>query len=107
VTGAQGKREKKKSGSILLTKILALLPNSGSSMGQDFYYSHKSSESCRNSKEMLLADDFDNGPKGHFDLKRFIRSIQHIEGNPECFGEADGYCDRKDCQWREYCLKEK
>jgi hypothetical protein len=39
-----------------------------------------------------MADDFDNEPKGHFpDLKRSIRSIQCIEGNPECFGEADGY----------------
>ena len=55
-----------------------------------------------------MADDFDNEPKGHFqDLKRFIRSIQCIEGNPECFGEANGYCDRQDCLWREYCLKEK
>jgi len=53
-----------------------------------------------------MADDFDNEPKGHFpDLKRFIRSIQHIGGNPECFEEADGYCDREDCLWREYCLK--
>jgi hypothetical protein len=52
--------------------------------------------------------DFDNKSKGHFpDLKRFIRSIQHIEGKPECFQEADGHCDSQDCLWREYCLKEK
>ena len=39
-----------------------------------------------------MADDFDNEPKGHFpDLKRLTLSIQCIEGNPECFGEADGY----------------
>ena len=39
-----------------------------------------------------MADDFDNEPKGHFqDLKRSIRSIQCIEGNSECLGEADGY----------------
>jgi len=55
-----------------------------------------------------MADDFDNNPKDCFpDLERFIRSIQHIEGNPECFGKPDGYCDREDCLWREYCLKEK
>ncbi|MDH4205123.1 MAG: hypothetical protein OEV45_06310 [Desulfobacteraceae bacterium] len=54
----------------------------------------------------VMEDDFDNKPKGHFpDLKRFIRSIQYIEGNQECFGEANGYCDREDCLWREYCLK--
>jgi hypothetical protein len=40
------------------------------------------------------------------DLKHLIRSIQHIEGNPDCFGTADGNCDRLDCSWREYCLKE-
>lgn len=41
------------------------------------------------------------------DLINFIRSIQHIEGNPECFGKGDGHCDQKDCLWREYCLKGK
>jgi hypothetical protein len=41
------------------------------------------------------------------DLKRFIQSIQRIEGKPECFGEADGHCERQDCLWREYCLNEK
>jgi len=40
------------------------------------------------------------------DLKHLIRSIQHIEGNPDCFGTTDGNCDRLDCSWREYCLKE-
>jgi hypothetical protein len=56
----------------------------------------------------VMEDDFDNKPKGHFpDLNRFIRSIQYIEGNHGCFGEANGYCDREDCLWREYCLKEK
>ena len=41
------------------------------------------------------------------DLIHFIRSIQHIEGNTECFGKANEHCDQKDCLWREYCLKEK
>jgi hypothetical protein len=55
-----------------------------------------------------MADNFDNPSKDHFpDLKRFIRSIQRIDGNPDCFGESDGNCDRDDCLWREYCLKEK
>ncbi len=39
------------------------------------------------------------------DLCRLIRSIQHIEGNPDCFGRSDGSCDRTDCCWRSYCLK--
>jgi hypothetical protein len=40
------------------------------------------------------------------DLSRLIQSIQRIEGNPDCFGTAVEYCDRLDCQWRGYCLKE-
>jgi hypothetical protein len=41
------------------------------------------------------------------DLSLLIQSIQRIEGNPDCFGSAAaGYCDRLDCQWRAYCLKE-
>jgi hypothetical protein len=40
------------------------------------------------------------------DLSRLIQSIQRIEGNPDCFGTAGGYCDRLDCQWRGYCVKE-
>lgn len=53
-----------------------------------------------------MADNLDNKSKDHsLDLTRLIRSIQHIEGNPECFGKSDENCDRKDCFWREYCLK--
>ncbi|MBI5590123.1 MAG: hypothetical protein HY881_06530 [Deltaproteobacteria bacterium] len=52
-------------------------------------------------------DRTNHGSGGKFlDLSRFIRSIQRIEGNPDCFGTADGYCDRLDCQWRGYCLDE-
>jgi hypothetical protein len=55
-----------------------------------------------------MVDNLNNHIKAQFpDMKHFIRSIQHIEGNPDCFGKSDGYCDRKDCIWREYCLKEK
>jgi hypothetical protein len=55
---------------------------------------------------IVMEDDFENKSTDDFpDLKRFIRSIQYIEGKQECFGEANGYCDREDCLWREYCLK--
>jgi len=48
----------------------------------------------------------DIGSKSNLpDITHLIRSIQRIEGNPECFGKADGGCDRTDCFWREYCLK--
>jgi hypothetical protein len=40
-----------------------------------------------------------------FDLTNLIRSIQRAEGNPDCFSKAQGYCDRLDCAWRQYCLK--
>ena len=43
--------------------------------------------------------------KDFFDLTSFIRSIQRREGNPDCFGKAQGYCDRLDCAWRRYCLE--
>jgi hypothetical protein len=57
---------------------------------------------------MYMADNSDNNSKDHFpDLTSLIRSIQLIEGNPECFGKSDGNCDREDCLWREYCLKKK
>jgi hypothetical protein len=43
--------------------------------------------------------------KNFFDLTKLIRSIQRGEGNPDCFGGAQGYCDRLDCAWRQYCLE--
>lgn len=43
--------------------------------------------------------------KDFFDLTNLIRSIQRAEGNPDCFGKAQGHCDRLDCAWREYCLE--
>jgi len=39
------------------------------------------------------------------DITNLIRSVQRIEGNPDCFGKSDGNCDRLDCAWRELCLK--
>jgi hypothetical protein len=32
-----------------------------------------------------------------------IRSIQRLEGNPDCFGTVDNSCERTGCAWREYC----
>ncbi len=39
------------------------------------------------------------------DLTLFIRSIQRLEGYPDCFRTANDYCDRMDCVWRVYCLE--
>jgi len=46
--------------------------------------------------------------KGSFlDTTNLVRSIQRAEGNPDCFGKAEDYCDRLDCTWRSYCLRGK
>jgi len=40
------------------------------------------------------------------DLKHLIKSIQRIEGNPDCFGTIGEACDRLDCAWYTFCCKE-
>jgi hypothetical protein len=37
------------------------------------------------------------------DVPHLIRSIQRLEGNPDCFGKTVSDCSRP-CPWREYCL---
>ena len=44
--------------------------------------------------------------KDFSDLTALIRSIQHAEGNPDCFRRPPGDCDQLDCKWRKYCLEE-
>jgi hypothetical protein len=44
-------------------------------------------------------EDYSDGAK-------LIRDLQKAEGNPQCFGKANGLCEREDCAWRAYCLKE-
>jgi len=39
------------------------------------------------------------------DLVRLIRSLQRLEGHPDCFGTAEDSCGQTECAWREYCLK--
>ncbi len=36
-----------------------------------------------------------------------IREIQRREGNFDCFGTANGYCDQEQCLFRAACLPEK
>ena len=33
-----------------------------------------------------------------------IRQIQRAEGNFDCFGRAEDFCDQWDCYFREDCL---
>jgi hypothetical protein len=64
-------------------------------------------KASRNLQEIKMVDRTDTGSSDNLpDITRLIRSIQRIEGNPDCFGKADGNCGRLDCAWREYCLKE-
>ena len=44
--------------------------------------------------------------KDFLDTTKLVRSIQRAEGNPDCFRKAERYCDRLDCTWRPYCLRE-
>lgn len=37
-------------------------------------------------------------------LGDLIRSIQRAEGNFDCFGKAQGFCDQEGCAWRTHCL---
>ncbi len=36
-----------------------------------------------------------------------IREIQRTEGNFDCYGTAEGYCDQNECVFRPSCLSEK
>ena len=33
-----------------------------------------------------------------------IKQIQRAEGNPDCFGTAEDFCDQSDCIFIEDCL---
>ncbi len=35
-----------------------------------------------------------------------IREIQRAEGNFDCYGSAQGFCDQLSCSFRESCLQE-
>jgi hypothetical protein len=37
------------------------------------------------------------------DVSNLIRSIQRLDGNPDCFGTTYSDCSPT-CPWREYCL---
>ena len=37
--------------------------------------------------------------------KSLIRAIQRHEGNFECFGTAQSYCDQSSCCWKVDCYK--
>jgi hypothetical protein len=53
-----------------------------------------------------MAGEKDTGPNGSsLDLAHFIRSMQRIEGSPDCFGKANSQCDQTECCWRFYCLR--
>ena len=39
------------------------------------------------------------------DIIHLIRSIQRVEGDPDCFRRIKKDCDKIDCCWREYCIE--
>lgn len=38
--------------------------------------------------------------------KDLIHAIQQAEGNPDCYGTAEDYCDQENCSYRDNCIKE-
>ncbi|MCD4721190.1 MAG: hypothetical protein K8S13_15225 [Desulfobacula sp.] len=53
-----------------------------------------------------MTDDKKDPINGYPDLTQFIRSIQRIEGKPDCFARTATDCDNPACQWHSYCVKE-
>lgn len=50
--------------------------------------------------------DGKNTPGDHLpNLTHLIRSIQRIDGEPDCFATAIGDCNRPDCAWHNLCEK--
>lgn len=45
------------------------------------------------------------GEKNSVDITNLIRSVQHSEGNPDCFRRTKDDCDPTGCAWRQYCLE--
>jgi hypothetical protein len=37
--------------------------------------------------------------------EELIRAIQRAEGNFDCFGTSEGYCNQRGCCFRPLCLK--
>ena len=52
-------------------------------------------------KEKALMLDIKPGKMKKADL---IRSIQKEEGNFECFGTAEDFCDQDECCWKDDCM---
>ena len=40
------------------------------------------------------------------DITALIRSVQRVEGNPDCFKKSRGRCKDLHCEWRTYCLED-
>ncbi len=40
------------------------------------------------------------------DITAMIRSVQRVEGNPDCFKKSRGTCKELHCEWRAYCMKD-
>lgn len=44
-------------------------------------------------------------PRNPATLANMIRFVQECEGNPVCFNSKGGHCDRRDCAWRQLCVR--
>jgi hypothetical protein len=53
-------------------------------------------------RKMAKAHGINSFGKSKVDL---VREIQRAEGNFDCFGTAEGYCDQTDCLFRSVCFE--
>ncbi len=55
--------------------------------------------------ETMETEDTFNSTPDYVDLVNLVRSIQRAEGNIDCYRRGRQQCDRRDCAWRNHCLK--
>jgi len=68
---------------------------------------NSSVEVLKGKRATLMGCDKDHTvDTGDFNLTAFIRSLQRLQGTPDCFKSVQGVCDQKGCKWREHCLDE-
>jgi hypothetical protein len=53
----------------------------------------------------MVIEDAVNSKANFVDLVKLIRSLQRVEGNPDCYRSSLKSCNRTDCAWRDHCLK--
>jgi hypothetical protein len=55
----------------------------------------------------IIGKDFatQNRKDPYLDVTAMVRSIQRVSGGDPCFRTGRCECDRKECEWRRFCLE--